>query len=1313
MSYQLQITGLGFINSLEGNVAYISQKIGIGTTAPFSSLQVVGTGQVVTIGESSNTAGKQLLFGVNATDGHGEIQSVWQGTGYTALALQPNGGFTGIGTIYPSKTLDVVGTGKFSGQLTLGSTITNGTFTYTLPGATGTLALTTDIPAITANAPLSYVGGVLSISQANTSTNGYLSSTDWNTFNNKQIAGDYITALTGEATATGPGSVAITLSNSAVIGKVLTGLSITGGTIGSTDSILTAFGKVQNQINSLVGGVNYQGTWNASTNTPALTSSVGTKGYYYVVSVAGSTNLNGITDWKIGDWAIYDGTAWQKVDNTDTLTSVGITSSAAALSISNSPLTANGNIGVNFSGTSTQYVAGDGTLVPFPTVVTQAQNLVTEVYNNTGATLTKGTVVYINGGQGNLPTITKAIATGDSTSAQTYGVVRTDITNNNNGYVTVIGNLDNLDTQAYAAGTQLYLSSTTAGAWTDVKQYAPAHLVYVGIVVRSHPTQGVVEIRIQNGFELDELHNVSAQTPSNNQGLFYNSSNSLWENKSIATALGYTPADQSLVVPYTGATSNVNLGIYDLSADRINGNLYTALVNGTIGGSLFLQAGNGSSISYSGTNGIQLNSYDTTNVIISSVTSGTTIRDAKFNLGSITSGSTRTYTLPNADGTLALTSDLDTYVPTSRTLTINGTTYDLSANRSWTISAGISGSGTANQVAFFNGTSSISSNSNLYWDSTNNRLGINNSNPVFSLDVIGNSRISGTLFLTATGSGNALSTTGIANFWSAKINGNSTTGQSYGLQVQAGTNSSDISFSVVNISATELFKITGAGNVGIGTSNPTNTLDVTGTGRFTGALTGASATFSDLITASYGSARIQVTSTTNSANSGLRLSAKDSAGTTKNAGLYYVAGTTTATTFMSFAANDNDYQFNVLANGNVGIGVVPSPSDTYPALQIARAGFMGAGNDVNISSNGYYSSPSWKYIASDTAALYNISGNIHSWYTATSGTASAAISWVERMRITSTGNVGIGTSSPSSLLHIQGSLANLIVADSSSYAAGVGGKITFQGNYRSVGDITDGGYIKINKDNSTNGDYGFNMVFATSQNGGSVSERMRITSGGNVGIGTTSPTGQSSDNRVLQIYGAGTGNRAQLHLVNSNTGEGTSDGSFIGIDSSTNLYINNAESAATIFENGGSERMRITGGGDVGIGAAGGPTSKLDVRGVIGTTYTSNQNVPNNNTDYVVLNALNGGNFNTWMNNVFGCTGYNCLVTIHWDSGNSAGACTFSVTKHGGYNGIGITRTSATTYNGDCFTDGAYIYLRNNGYGAITPSFKVVLLNRN
>jgi hypothetical protein len=86
---------------------------------------------------------------------------------------------------------------------------------------------------------------------------------------------------------------------------------------------------------AVLGALSYQGTWDASTNTPTLTSSVGTKGYYYVVSVAGSTNLNGITDWLVGDWAVYNGTAWQKVDNTDAVTSVNGLTGAVTLTTTN------------------------------------------------------------------------------------------------------------------------------------------------------------------------------------------------------------------------------------------------------------------------------------------------------------------------------------------------------------------------------------------------------------------------------------------------------------------------------------------------------------------------------------------------------------------------------------------------------------------------------------------------------------------------------------------------------------------------------------------------------------------------------------------------------------------------------------------------------------------------------------------------------------------------------------------------------------------------------------------------------------------
>jgi len=82
---------------------------------------------------------------------------------------------------------------------------------------------------------------------------------------------------------------------------------------------------------TVAGGLSFQGTWNASTNVPTLTSSVGINGYYYIVSTAGSTNLNGITDWQIGDWLLFNGSVWQKIDQSNLVTSVNGQTGAVSL----------------------------------------------------------------------------------------------------------------------------------------------------------------------------------------------------------------------------------------------------------------------------------------------------------------------------------------------------------------------------------------------------------------------------------------------------------------------------------------------------------------------------------------------------------------------------------------------------------------------------------------------------------------------------------------------------------------------------------------------------------------------------------------------------------------------------------------------------------------------------------------------------------------------------------------------------------------------------------------------------------------------
>ena len=99
--------------------------------------------------------------------------------------------------------------------------------------------------------------------------------------------------------------------------------------------------KTVSSITNAIGALNYKGTWDADTNSPALASGVGTKGDYYVVSVAGTTNLDGITDWQIGDWAIFNGAAWQKIDNTDLVVSVNGQTGAVVLTAANVGATPN------------------------------------------------------------------------------------------------------------------------------------------------------------------------------------------------------------------------------------------------------------------------------------------------------------------------------------------------------------------------------------------------------------------------------------------------------------------------------------------------------------------------------------------------------------------------------------------------------------------------------------------------------------------------------------------------------------------------------------------------------------------------------------------------------------------------------------------------------------------------------------------------------------------------------------------------------------------------------------------------------------
>ncbi len=350
----------------------------------------------------------------------------------------------------------------------------------------------------------------------------------------------------------------------------------------------------------------------------------------------------------------------------------------------------NGSNWVNvpmYSGTIAQYVDGTGAYQTFPTLLS-SDRLLTEVRNTSGATMTKGTVVYLNGSSGTLPTIAKAQANAESTSTGTYGVVQNDIANNANGYVVVIGNLTGLDTSAYTAGDILWLSPSTAGGVTTTKPVAPDNAVYVGIVTRSNNSSGTIEVKIQNGYELDELHNVLITSVANNQGLFYDSATSLWKNKSISTVLGYTPQAQlngtgfvkasGTTISYDNSTyvttdTNQTISGIKIFSSTIYANDILLSAAGTASQTFLKNLSTAGTVS-TGANLLGFNTDD--NFYLASDGKGYAV--FSFNNG----GTGYTYTLPALSGTVALTSNLSSYLPlTGGTLTgaLSGTSISLNS----------------------------------------------------------------------------------------------------------------------------------------------------------------------------------------------------------------------------------------------------------------------------------------------------------------------------------------------------------------------------------------------------------------------------------------------------------------------------------------------------------------------------------------------------------------------------------------------------------------------------------------------------------
>jgi hypothetical protein len=179
--------------------------------------------------------------------------------------------------------------------------------------------------------------------------------------------------------------------------------------------------------------------------------------------------------------------------------------------------------------------------------------------------INKGQAVYVSGADGTNILVSKADNSAEATSSKTLGLVTTTGNTNHQGIVVTEGLLDGLNTSAATIGDAVWLGTNgNLIFWhygLTTKPVAPAHLVFIGVVTRVSATVGEIFIKPQNGFEIDELHDVSVVGRANNMVLGYNSSTSLHEFKTINTWLGFTPVNNT----FTIATSGPLNGASDLS----------------------------------------------------------------------------------------------------------------------------------------------------------------------------------------------------------------------------------------------------------------------------------------------------------------------------------------------------------------------------------------------------------------------------------------------------------------------------------------------------------------------------------------------------------------------------------------------------------------------------------------------------------------------------------------------------------------------------------------------------------------------------
>ena len=215
---------------------------------------------------------------------------------------------------------------------------------------------------------------------------------------------------------------------------------------------------------------------------------------------------------------------------------------------------------INISNTLTEgfgiNIIADSINIDSAVILNTQQKQIAYVKNQSGTTMYKGQAVYSSGSTGDNKLVQLASSNTEQASSKTFGIVETDsIPNGSHGYIITFGVLSGFNTNGLTEGSSVYLSNTL-GQLTTTKPVAPLHSVTIGICIREQQNNGSIFVKIQNGFELNELHDVLITSPVNNASLYY--SGGLWRDTTATLLVSDTTNMLSKYVNTYGNQTEIN-----------------------------------------------------------------------------------------------------------------------------------------------------------------------------------------------------------------------------------------------------------------------------------------------------------------------------------------------------------------------------------------------------------------------------------------------------------------------------------------------------------------------------------------------------------------------------------------------------------------------------------------------------------------------------------------------------------------------------------------------------------------------------------